>query len=94
VLVDIEMPGGGRLTRSRQILADCAETRVLTLTTFHLDDYVFQALRVAASGFLLKTTPPAKLVEAVQACAAGETPLARVARTATACSPARRRRAL
>jgi DNA-binding NarL/FixJ family response regulator len=76
VLMDIEMPGGDGLTATRQILAECPETRVLMLTTFDLDDYVFQALRAGASGFLLKTTPPPKLVEAVQACAAGETPLA------------------
>jgi DNA-binding NarL/FixJ family response regulator len=74
--MDIEMPGGDGLTATRQILADCPETRILMLTTFDLDEYVFQALRAGASGFLLKTTPPARLIEAVRACAAGETPLA------------------
>jgi DNA-binding NarL/FixJ family response regulator len=76
VLMDIEMPGGDGLTATRQILTDCPGTRILMLTMFDLDEYVFQALRAGASGFLLKTTPPATLIEAVRACAVGETPLA------------------
>jgi len=72
VLMDIEMPGGDGLTATRRILTDCPDTHILILTTFDLDEYVFQALRAGASGFLLKTTPPARLVEAVRACAAGE----------------------
>jgi len=56
--MDIEMPGGDELTATREILARCPATRVLVLTTFDLDDYVFQAMRAGASGFLLKTTPP------------------------------------
>ena len=48
----------------------------MILTMFNLDENVFQALRIGASGFLLKTTPTAKLVDAVKACAAGETLLA------------------
>jgi DNA-binding NarL/FixJ family response regulator len=76
VLIDIEMPGGDGLTATRRILADCPDTRVLVLTMFDLDEYVFTAMRAGASGFLLKTTPPARLVEAVRACADGETPLA------------------
>jgi DNA-binding NarL/FixJ family response regulator len=76
VLMDVEMPGGDGLTATRAILAACPGTRVLMLTMFDLDEYVFQALRAGASGFLLKTTPPARLVEAVRACAAGEMTLA------------------
>jgi DNA-binding NarL/FixJ family response regulator len=76
VLMDIEMPGGDGLTATRQILADCPGTRVLVLTTFDLDEYVLEALRAGASGFLLKTTPAGRLVEAVRSCAAGETLLA------------------
>jgi DNA-binding NarL/FixJ family response regulator len=75
VLMDIEMPGGDGLTATRQILARCPATRVLMLTTFDLDEYIYQALRAGASGFLLKTTAPGKLAQAVQACAAGETML-------------------
>jgi DNA-binding NarL/FixJ family response regulator len=66
----------GKLSATGRILADCPTTRVIVLTMFDLDEYVFQAMRAGASGFLLKTSPPAKLVEAVRACAAGETPLA------------------
>lgn len=76
VLMDVEMPGGDGLTATRSILTSCPTTRVLMLTMFDLDEYVFQALRVGASGFLLKTTPSSKLVDAVKACAAGETLLA------------------
>jgi DNA-binding NarL/FixJ family response regulator len=74
--MDIEMPGGDGLTATRTILAAGPHTRVLILTMFDLDEYVFQALRAGASGFLLKTTPPARLVDAIKACAAGETLLA------------------
>jgi DNA-binding NarL/FixJ family response regulator len=76
VLMDVEMPGGDGLTATRTILACCPTTRVVILTMFDLDENVFQALRIGASGFLLKTTPSAKLVDAVKACAAGETLLA------------------
>ena len=71
VLMDVEMPGGG-LAATRQILSSCPGTRVLVLTMFDLDEYVLEALRAGASGFLLKTTPSAALVAAVHACAAGE----------------------
>lgn len=76
VLMDIEMPGGDGLTATRDILARCPNTKVLILTTFDLDEYVYQALRAGASGFLLKTTAPVELANAVRACAAGETLLA------------------
>jgi DNA-binding NarL/FixJ family response regulator len=76
VLMDVEMPGGDGLTATCSILTSCPTTRVLMLTMFDLDEYVFQALRAGASGFLLKTTPSAKLLDAVKSCAAGETLLA------------------
>jgi DNA-binding NarL/FixJ family response regulator len=72
VLMDIEMPGGDGLTATRDILAVHPDVRVLVLTTFDLDEYIYQALRLGASGFLLKTTAPARLADAVRACAAGE----------------------
>jgi len=73
VLMDIEMPGGDGLTATRQIVARCPRTKVLVLTTFDLDDYLYEALRAGASGFLLKTTAPARLAASVRACAEGET---------------------
>jgi DNA-binding NarL/FixJ family response regulator len=76
VLMDIEMPGGDGLTATREILTHCPKTKVLVLTMFDLDDYVFQALRAGASGFLLKTAAPERLVQAIHACAAGEILLA------------------
>jgi DNA-binding NarL/FixJ family response regulator len=76
VLMDVEMPGGDGVTATREILERCPDTRVLVLTTFDLDEYVLEALRAGASGFLLKTTPARVLVEAVHACATGEMLLA------------------
>ena len=74
VLMDIRMPGVGGLEATRLIGQDpeLASTRVLVLTTFELDEYVFEALRVGASGFLVKDTEPADLVRAVRAVAAGD----------------------
>jgi len=62
------------LEASRRILADerCADVRILILTTFDLDEYVYAALRAGASGFLLKDTPPARLLDGVRTVAAGE----------------------
>jgi DNA-binding NarL/FixJ family response regulator len=73
VLMDIEMPGGDGITATTEILARCPNTKVLVLTTFDLDEYVYQALRAGACGFLLKTTPPAQLAQAIHACHDGET---------------------
>jgi DNA-binding NarL/FixJ family response regulator len=73
VLMDIEMPDGDGLTATTAIVDDCPGVKVLILTTFDLDEYVYQALRAGASGFLLKTTAPAQLGQAVTACARGET---------------------
>jgi DNA-binding NarL/FixJ family response regulator len=77
VLMDIRMPGVDGLEATRRIAQDpdLAGTRVLVLTTFELDEYVFEALRVGASGFLVKDTEPADLVKAVRAVAAGDAQL-------------------
>jgi DNA-binding NarL/FixJ family response regulator len=63
VLMDIRMPGLDELEASRQIAGDgrLADVRVVILTTFELDEYVFEALRAGASGFLAKAPPPAQL---------------------------------
>jgi DNA-binding NarL/FixJ family response regulator len=75
VLMDVEMPGGDGLAATAELRAAQPEVRVLILTMFDLDDYVSDALRAGAAGFLLKTTPPRELVASVKACAAGETRL-------------------
>ena len=78
VLMDIRMPRLDGLEATRRIVAlDRAEgVRVLVLTTFDLDEYVYQALRAGASGFLLKDTPPADLLAAIRVVAAGDALLA------------------
>jgi DNA-binding NarL/FixJ family response regulator len=74
VLMDIRMPGLDGLDATRQIASDpdLAAVRVVILTTFGLDEYLFDALRYGASGFLVKDTRPADLVEAVRVVAAGD----------------------
>jgi DNA-binding NarL/FixJ family response regulator len=74
VLMDIRMPGLDGLSATRQITADpgLAGVRILILTTFELDEYLFDALRYGASGFLVKDTEPAELVTAVRVVAAGD----------------------
>ena len=74
VLMDIRMPNVDGLEAATVILEDdrLRDTRVLVLTTFDLDEYVFRALRIGASGFLLKDTEPAELLAAVKLVAAGE----------------------
>jgi DNA-binding NarL/FixJ family response regulator len=75
VLMDVEMPGGDGIEATRAIVGSCPGTRVLVLTMFDLDEYVAEALRAGASGFLLKTTAGTTITSAVLACAAGELPL-------------------
>ncbi|WP_159841934.1 response regulator transcription factor [Nocardia sp. CY41] len=74
VLMDIRMPVLDGLAATRMIAEDprLAEVRVVVLTTFELDEYVFEALRSGASGFLVKHTEPADLVRAVRVVAAGD----------------------
>ncbi len=78
VLMDVRMPRKDGLWAAEQILASSSEppTRVLMLTTFDIDDYVYEALRIGASGFLLKDAPADELVRAVRVVAAGEALLA------------------
>jgi DNA-binding NarL/FixJ family response regulator len=78
VLMDIQMPGVDGLEATRRIgrLGSGLPTRVLVLTTFERDDYVFEALRGGASGFLLKNCPPEDLVRAVRTVARGDALLA------------------
>jgi DNA-binding NarL/FixJ family response regulator len=78
VLMDIRMPRLDGLEATARITADptLAETRVVVLTTFELDEYVFGALRAGASGFLLKDVEPADLIAAVRVVAGGEALLA------------------
>ncbi|MCW2811516.1 MAG: vraR7 [Friedmanniella sp.] len=72
VLMDIRMPVMDGLEATRQILSRVPGVRVLVLTTFDLDEYVFHALRLGASGFLLKDTPPTELLQGIRTVAAGE----------------------
>ncbi|MDT7576197.1 MAG: hypothetical protein QOH17_2530, partial [Pseudonocardiales bacterium] len=76
VLMDIRMPVLDGLAATREILAHNPAVRVLVLTTFDLDSYVYDALRAGASGFLLKDARPADLLDAVRVVAAGEALLA------------------
>jgi DNA-binding NarL/FixJ family response regulator len=76
VLMDIRMPGLDGIEATRRLVPQLGATRVVILTTFDLDDYVVDAFRAGASGFLLKTAPPAQLVAAVHTVHAGEALLA------------------
>jgi len=76
VLMDVRMPGMDGLEATRRLLSDREAPRVLMLTTFDLDEYVYDALRAGASGFLLKDVRPEQLADAVRVVADGETLLA------------------
>ncbi len=75
-LMDIRMPQLDGLAATRELVASGSATRVLVLTTFDLDEYVFEALRAGASGFLLKDAPAEELVAAVRVVAGGDALLA------------------
>jgi DNA-binding NarL/FixJ family response regulator len=72
VLMDIRMPELDGLEATRRILATDSAARILILTTFDLDDYIYEALRAGASGFVLKDDPPEQLIAAVRTVAAGD----------------------
>ncbi|ANY07150.1 response regulator [Pseudonocardia sp. HH130630-07] len=72
VLMDIRMPGTDGITATRTLSADPQPPRIVVVTTFDLDEYVYGALRSGACGFLLKDAGPRLLVEAVRAAAAGD----------------------
>jgi DNA-binding NarL/FixJ family response regulator len=76
VLMDVRMPGHDGIEATRDIVAAGLPSKVLILTTFDLDDYVYAGLRAGASGFLLKDTQPADLVAAIRTIAAGDAVLA------------------
>ena len=76
VLMDIRMPRLDGITATAQILAAPLAPKVLILTTFDLDEYVYDALRVGASGFLLKSAPPRELADAIRTVASGDALLA------------------
>ncbi len=76
VLMDIRMPELDGVEATRRITASDSTSRVLILTTFDLDEYVYDALRAGAAGFLLKDAPPEKLIDAVKIVAGGEALLA------------------
>jgi DNA-binding NarL/FixJ family response regulator len=78
VLMDIRMPGLDGLEATRQLLTDPNPPHVLMLTTFDLDQYVYDAMRMGASGFLLKDVRPEQLADAVRVVATGDTLLAPV----------------
>ena len=83
LVMDIRMPVLDGIAATRRLLGDAraAGTRVLVLTTFHLDDYVYDALRAGASGFLLKDATPEQVLTAVRTLAAGEALLSPVVTT-------------
>jgi DNA-binding NarL/FixJ family response regulator len=76
VLMDVRMPGMDGIEATRRIADARSPSRVVVLTTYDLDEYVFAAVRAGASGFLLKDVPPAELVDAVRVVAAGDALLA------------------
>ena len=76
VLMDVRMPGVDGIEATRQLLGEeGATSKVVMLTTFDMDEYVYEALRAGASGFLLKDVPPEQLVAGIRAVASGDAPL-------------------
>jgi DNA-binding NarL/FixJ family response regulator len=71
ILMDVRMPKLDGVEATRRIVASGAEARILILTTFDLDEYVYEAIRAGASGFLLKDVQPVELVDAIRVVAAG-----------------------
>jgi DNA-binding NarL/FixJ family response regulator len=76
ILMDIRMPGIDGIEATRQLQGSGSASRVLILTTFDLDEYVYEAMRAGASGFMLKNSPPDQLASAIRTIAAGEALLA------------------
>ena len=76
VVMDVRMPAMDGIEATRRLTTDDEPARVLILTMFDLDEYVFRALRAGASGFMLKDRPPEELVEAVRVVASGDALLA------------------
>jgi DNA-binding NarL/FixJ family response regulator len=72
VLMDVRMPDMDGVQATGEIVASQTRSRIIILTTFDLDEYVYAALRAGASGFLLKDTPPADLLSAIRAVASGD----------------------
>jgi DNA-binding NarL/FixJ family response regulator len=72
VLMDVRMPEMDGVQATRRIVESGSDSRIIILTTFDLDEYVYAALRAGASGFLLKDTPPAELLSAIRAVAGGD----------------------
>jgi len=72
VLMDIRMPGVDGISATREVLAGAPDVKVVVLTTFEDDDYIFDALSAGASGFLLKRTKPEELISAIHAVADGD----------------------
>ena len=76
VLMDVRMPGVDGIEATRRIVASGSSTRIIVLTTYDVDEYVFAALRAGASGFLLKDVRPLDLVEGIRVVARGDALLA------------------